>query len=965
LVAVIRIHALGGLSVRGDDGQSLAGAAGQPRRMAVLALLARVGQRGMVREKVLSLLWPDADDERGPRALGQALYTLRRDLGSDEAIAGTKELRLDPSLVTSDVAEFASAVARGDDEAAAQLYEGPFLDGFHLTDSDEFSRWVERERSQLQHDYMRVLESLARTATAKGDASRSVSWWRRLAALDPLNARVTVGLMEALAAAGDRAGALQHARVYEALLGQELDLAPDHDVLALAARLRATSDQPAAPRVEPIPVPAVVSVAPEKEVATAPPPPAAEPASSVLSPQQSRVLSVAVAALIVLAIGVVATSWRSRTVARAADDQPVMVIGHIVDYGEPAGGGVGRAFADMLGTNLARSPGLHVVSTARMYELLRQLGPGVQDTSAGVVMTAARRAGATEIIEGSVYSLAAGRVRIDLRRIDIASGSVLHADQIEAADVFALADSGALRIVKQLGGRAPVGSLADVTTRSALAYRLYAEGMREFFAGDLKQAATHFAAALTEDSTFAMAAYYHALTRPSGSLDPAQLARAFRLSGRVSERERLIIRAEWAASNASPSFRAFAESLATRFPNEVDGHLFFGESLSAAGEFLAAIPSFERVVAMDSLELRGTHTDCPACRALEQIVIAYELVDSLEAGERISRSWIAKQPTSPRAQRALSMLLEFEGRWDEARAAHAKLATFGEPVNVDVGEDDVALLIKTLNFSIDERLADRVRSGHSDGLFWIVISLRAQGRFSEAMTAATRLRAEDATRALAPGSASYSALAAAQVMFERGQFRSAAALFDSIARGYAFSSEPSAVARTRAWFLTHAADARAAAGDTAGFSALADTIQVLGAQSGSGRDQRLHHHVRGLLLAARGNNADAAREFRDAVYSPTAGFTRTNVELARALVAQGKTREAIDALRSALHGPLDASNFYVTHTELHEMLARAWEAAGNADSAAAHYAYVARAWSKADAPFAARAAAARAKSNSR
>ncbi len=921
--------------------------------MAVLALLARAGQRGFGREKLLAILWPDADDERGPRALGQALYMLRRDLGSDDSIAGTKELRLDPSLVTSDVAEFASAVARGDDEAAAQLYEGPFLDGFHLADSDEFSRWVERERSQLQHDYMRVLESLARTATAKGDASRAVSWWRRLAALDPLNARVTVGLMEALAAAGDRAGALQHARVYEALLGQELDLAPDRDVLALAARLRAASDQPP-------PAPAAVTVAPANEIAIEPPPtappPAAHAESSLLSRQQSRMLSIAIVVLIVLAIGVVGMSWRLRTFGRVADDQPVMVIGRIVDYGQPAGGGVGRAFGDMLGTNLARSPGLHVVSTARMYELLRQLGSGVQDTSAGVLMTAARRAGATEIIDGSVYALAGGRVRIDLRRIDIASGSVLHADQIEAADVFALADSGALRIVKQLGGRAPAGSLADVTTRSALAYRLYADGVREFYAGEGKQAAAHFAAALTEDSTFAMAAYYQAL---SGPFDAAQLARAFRLSGRVSERERLIIRAQWAESNASPSFRAFAESLATRFPNEVEGHLFFGKSLIAAGEFLAAIPSLERVVAMDSLELRGANTDCPACRALEQMMIAYELVDSLEAGERIGRSWIARQPASARAQRAHAVSLQFQGKWPEARTAYAKLATFGEPVNADVGEDDVALLIESLDFSIDHRLAERVRSGHSDGLFWIVISLRAQGRLNEAMTAATRLRAEDATRALAPGSASYNALAEAQVMYERGQFRSAAALYDSIARGYALSSEPSAVARVRAWFLTHAADARAAAGDTIGFAALADTIQVLGAQSGSGRDQRLHHHVRGLLLAARGNNADAAREFRDAVYSPTAGFTRTNVELARALVAQGKTREAIDALRPALHGPLDASNFYVTHTELHEMLARAWETAGNADSAAAHYAYVARAWSKADAPFAARAAAAR------
>ena len=58
---MIRISALGGLSVRQEDGNPLSGAAAQPRRMAILAMLARAGQRGITREKVLSLLWPDAD----------------------------------------------------------------------------------------------------------------------------------------------------------------------------------------------------------------------------------------------------------------------------------------------------------------------------------------------------------------------------------------------------------------------------------------------------------------------------------------------------------------------------------------------------------------------------------------------------------------------------------------------------------------------------------------------------------------------------------------------------------------------------------------------------------------------------------------------------------------------------------------------------------------------------------------
>ena len=248
---MIRIHTFGGFSVRGEGDKPISGAAAQPRRMAILALLARAGERGINREKVLALLWPDADDERGPRTLAQALYALRKDLGSEEAVAGARELYLDPATVASDVSEFAAAVARGDDERAVALYRGPFLDGFRLTGADEFMRWVERERGALAQDYFRALESLARSAFSRGDPVTAVSWWRKLAAIEPLNARVTVGLMEALAAAGDRAGAMQHVRVYELLVEQELDLPPDREVMALAERLRQDAGGEKAPAVRP------------------------------------------------------------------------------------------------------------------------------------------------------------------------------------------------------------------------------------------------------------------------------------------------------------------------------------------------------------------------------------------------------------------------------------------------------------------------------------------------------------------------------------------------------------------------------------------------------------------------------------------------------------------------------------------------------------------------------------------
>jgi len=140
-------------------------------------------------------------------------------------------------------------------------------------------------------------------------------------------------------------------------------------------------------------------------------------------------------------------------------------------------------------------------------------------------------------------------------------------------------------------------------------------------------------------------------------------------------------------------------------------------------------------------------------------------------------------------------------------------------------------------------------------------------------------------------------------------------------------------------------------------------VRVAGAQSGFGRDHRLHHYVRGRLLSARGRRGEAIEVLGAAISSRNLGYTRTNYELARVLLATGRPREAITILQPALRGPFEASNMYVTRTEIHELLAQAWDSLGSGwpqlDSARVHYAAVVQAWRRPDRVFARRAAVAR------
>ena len=90
------------------------------------------------------------------------------------------------------------------------------------------------------------------------------------------------------------------------------------------------------------------------------------------------------------------------------------------------------------------------------------------------------------------------------------------------------------------------------------------------------------------------------------------------------------------------------------------------------------------------------------------------------------------------------------------------------------------------------------------------------------------------------------------------------------------------------------------------------------------------------------------RELRAAIHSPTLGYTRINYELGESALALKRPLDAIPFVQAALRGGIEGAGFYITRTELHEMLARLFDANQQQDSAVAHYAVVERSWRSAD-----------------
>jgi DNA-binding SARP family transcriptional activator/TolB-like protein len=955
-VNVLRLFTFGGLGLVSNDGSAAPRL--RPPRLALLAALAAAGERGMSRERLMAFFWPDSDETHGRHSLRQALYALRQELDCDVVASNGATLTLDASHIETDIAEFREALAADELARAVGIARGPFLDGFYLPSAPEFERWVEEERTRLTSTLVGALTALASDAEADGDHEASTEWWHHLTKIDPLSGRFAAGYLEALSARGDRATALAFIRQHEVHVRRELDAEPDPEVRRIEAKLRAAAPLDSGARAASERTVEWHSAPTITNVPDAPPAAAPNVWERIRRFFSNRVMFVAgVAGLATL---IIAAVTRGRT--RPVDPGPsrVFAVGLIREDGLPDSARIGHVLTDMLATNLARVEGLAVLANSRLIELM---GPG-QDSSATAYIDAARRAGATDLVEGTVRRSSAREIALELRRVDLRTGVVQRAYRVNSADRYAAIDDMTRAIANHLSKASPSGSIADATTSSPVAYRFYEEGLRAYYQLDAKSARRLMRAALEEDSTFALAAYYEALLSvedgrtPTGRRAAVANRIAIDLASRAPERDRLTITADLMMIDHDPRAVVVAESLATRYLDDPRAQLTLGKVRMMAGDFPGAATATERAVALDSAAEKKGSVGCRVCQDLYHLALIYQAWDSLAASERTMRRHRRLRPDAASGTGVLAILASRRGDSTEAYARFREALALGEldrayklHLDVALGEYD------TVERDVRPLLASSSLTDWGRGAWLYLIALRNQGRLREAAQfhQTGNLPGMPPLTAQRPPPDVYNE---GILALERGDPRVAAAAFRKYANSDFSEWAPGTQARQHTWLGTLEGMALGAAGDTAELRVLADSVEQSGRRSMYGRDVRAHHYLRGLLFAAQGRYEDAVREYRAAIWSPTLGFTRVNYELARCLMRLGRPAEAVTTLQSALSGEIDASNLYITRTELHELLAQAFDATKSRDSAAYHYRAVAQAWSRADPLFVPRRSAA-------
>jgi DNA-binding SARP family transcriptional activator len=944
---MVRLQLLGALGLTGGDGHEIRPVLAQPKRFALLVYLALAEPRGFRRrDTLLPLFWPDTAGEPARASLRRSLHFLRSHLGDGVIVTrGEEEVDVAADQLTCDVRVFEEHLAANREAEALALYHGDLLAGFFVADAaPELDEWIERARRRYREAAFAAAERLADREDAAGRASTARFWSERALDLQPLSEAALLRMLRVLDRGGERVEALRRYDDFARRLKSELGVEPGPDLRGILQTLR-----------ERRPTPAAVPSAPSASIVPSPHP---LPRAIPLAAPRRRWWPAAAAGILALVV------WMA---SRRPTTIPVLAVGALSTEGGTDTVGVGATLPELIATGLGNLRDVQVISRARLYEVTGELGE--RNLTGAALLRAAKLAGADRLVEGEVYPHADGW-RLDLRLVDLGTGAVRRSWVMRARDPFALADSATARLAAELRRPAPAAGVAELSPTSLVARRYFDDGLRAYYRREYPTADALFGLAVNEDSSFALALYYAVQTRTAlgapGDGVRALARQAQRAAQRGSGRyERLVLNAYWALADQTPNAVAVADSLVAAYPLEPEGYTLSGQAHWLAADFPGQLRLYQRLAELDAVAIAAGGPDCRACIALDGQYSAYGSMDSVARQWEILAWQQRVQPTSRSAWLAEVFLLAGASR--DSEAVHllvSRAEAMGAPP-IEVANQAARLALMRGDFREASRniaVLVSLTGGQRHGGFWLeTLRDRMQGRQVQALAAAREYEMEArhdpdiSSRGVAP-------LLRAVTLSEGGQPLAAAALFDSMRLRWVMTDTSTGLtARQHAWLLAHEITALAAAGDTARVALFTDTIQRVGSRSGYARDERMHHYARGLLWDARRRPAEAVTEYRQALTSPTFGYTRINYRLALDLIALGRPAEALPLLRGALHGGLEASNLYVTHTELREAMARAFEAAGRRDSAAAEYRWVAAAWRDADPPFRERGRAAAAK----
>ena len=280
---------------------------------------------------------------------------------------------------------------------------------------------------------------------------------------------------------------------------------------------------------------------------------------------------------------------------------------------------IDKVLVSMLTTNLARYKDLNVISSQRLFDILKSLGK--QNTSSINITDAtevANHAKVKKILTGSVIKIGS-TIRINAQLLDVASGKIINSyqeDGYKIEDIFLMVDD----LTEKIQGNFNMPDLVtgtqrlkikDVTTSSIEAYKYYEKGLEKLWRWEVDNAAENFKKAVEIDSTFAIAYLQLAVSKTNNSLyviapfadiNPIRelLNHADRYSFKATDKEKWLIHVNKKLFDREfYSADSLAEKFVENYPDDREANQLFAFTSWFVGNNDQCINSAERVLEID------------------------------------------------------------------------------------------------------------------------------------------------------------------------------------------------------------------------------------------------------------------------------------------------------------------------------------------------------------------------------
>ncbi len=206
--------------------------------IALISLLMLHMKNGVSRERLISYLWADSDEEAAKYNLRYNLWNIKKVIPTDEKgqdfiLANKDYCRLNQNyFFESDILQLMSfenqETERSIEELGhcKQLFRGDFLEGVYLKNCDEFNEKIILERIVYQNKYVKLLKAIAEKYETGSQFEECIQILSELAGMEPYNEGIIQSKLNAYIQLGQWSDAIACYKKFEASLRSDLNVSP-------------------------------------------------------------------------------------------------------------------------------------------------------------------------------------------------------------------------------------------------------------------------------------------------------------------------------------------------------------------------------------------------------------------------------------------------------------------------------------------------------------------------------------------------------------------------------------------------------------------------------------------------------------------------------------------------------------------------------------------------------------------